>query len=160
MFREMRRKRQQMDAADCIELLKNGTSGVLAVNGEDGYPYTVPLNYVYEDGKLYFHCATSGHKMDAILKDGKVSFCVVGMEQIVPSKFTTYYQSVVVFGKASVVEEDAEKMEAAVKLADRFSPEETHAARDAEISGAWKALSIVRIDIVHMTGKQAKELVK
>lgn len=160
MFREMRRKRQLMDENACICILNNGTSGVLGVNGDDGYPYTIPLNYIYEDGKIYFHGAKSGHKIDAIRKDCKVSFCVVGMEQNVPEKFTAYFKSVVVFGKASIVENEDEMREAVTKLADRFSPDEPHEKRDAEIMREWKSLAIIRIDIEHMTGKQSIEFVK
>ena len=160
MFREMRRGRQSMDEAACISILKGGSTGVLAVHGEGGYPYTVPLNYVYEDGKIYFHGARSGHKMDAIAKDNKVSFCVIGMERNVPEKFTTYFQSVVVFGKAVVVEDEREKRAAVEKLALRFSPEEPPERRDSEIERGWKALAVIRIDVAHMTGKQAIELTK
>lgn len=160
MFREMRRNRQKMDAAACVCLLNNGTSGVLAVNGEGGYPYTIPLNYIYEDGKLYFHGAKSGHKIDAILKDAKVSFCVIGMEQNVPEKFTVYFKSVVVFGKAVIVKDDTERREAIRRLADRFSPDESNERRDAEITREWKSLTVIRVDIEYMSGKQAIELVK
>lgn len=159
MFREMRRKRQLMGEDACISILNNGTSGVLAVNGDDGYPYTIPLNYIYEDGKIYFHSAKSGHKIDAIRRNSKVSFCVVGTEQIVPEEFTAYYKSVVVFGNAVVVEDENEKREAVTRLADRFSPDEPQEKRDAEIEREWKLLSMIRLDIEHMTGKQAKEFI-
>jgi len=157
MFREMRRKDRRMDEAACLDILGKGTTGVLAVHGDDGYPYAIPLNYIYEDGKIYFHAAKAGHKIDAITRDSKVSFCVVGMERTVPEKFTTDFKSVVVFGRAAIVEDEIEKREAIKKLADRFSPDEPHENRDAEIARGWKSFVMIRIDIVHMTGKQAVE---
>ena len=84
MFREMRRKKQLLSEEACIAVLDRGTSGVLAVSGDDGYPYTVPLSYVYCDGKIYFHSAKSGHKIDAIKNSSKVSFCVIDQDKIVP----------------------------------------------------------------------------
>ena len=84
MFREMRRKRQQLSEEECEVILKRGTSGVLAVSGDDGYPYAVPLSYVYDGGRLFFHCAKSGHKMDAMLRCSKVSFCVIDQDPDCP----------------------------------------------------------------------------
>ena len=83
MFREMRRKRQQLSPAECEEILRRGTSGVLAAEGDGGYPYAVPLSYIYEDGRLYFHCAKAGHKLDAVRRNKKVSFCVIDRDTIV-----------------------------------------------------------------------------
>jgi len=160
MFREMRRKRQLLERPACISILQNAVSGVLAVHGEEGYPYAVPLNYVYENGSIYFHSANSGHKIDALQKNSKVSFCVVGMDQTVPEKFTTYFQSVIVFGHAALVEDADEKRAAIIKLAEKYSPKESHEKRDAEIDREWKELTMIRINIDHMTGKQAIELVK
>ena len=77
MFREMRRKRQALSKEACEQILKDGKTGVLALLGDDDYPYTVPLNYCYENGKLYFHCAKSGHKIDAVKKCAQASFCVI-----------------------------------------------------------------------------------
>ena len=77
MFREMRRKKQALSQEACSVVLEKGTSGVLAVSGDNDYPYAVPLSYVYDGEKIYFHCAKSGHKLDAIQKNQKVSFCVI-----------------------------------------------------------------------------------
>ena len=89
MFREMRRKKQQLSTKECVEILRKRTSGVLAVFGEDGYPYAVPISYVYEDGKIYFHSAKAGHKIDAIQQNSKVSFCIIDQDQVVPEKYTS-----------------------------------------------------------------------
>ena len=109
MFREMRRNKQALTAEEIAEILKRNTSGVLAVNGDGGYPYAVPLSYVYLDSKLYFHCAGTGHKLDSILRDDKVSFCVIDQDQVVGEEYTTYFRSVIAFGRARVLE-GAEKL--------------------------------------------------
>ena len=89
MFREMRRKRQALSKEECEEILLRATSGVLAVSGDDGYPYAVPLSYVYEEGKLFFHCAKAGHKLDAIFRNEKASFGVVGQDKVAYSSGAT-----------------------------------------------------------------------
>mgnify|MGYP003224104069 CR=1 FL=1 len=89
MFREMRRSRQQLTREEAEAVLSRGTSGVLSVLGDEGYPYGVPLSYVYHDGKLYFHWARSGHKLDAVRACPKASFCVVDQDQVVSREYTT-----------------------------------------------------------------------
>ena len=88
MFRGMRRKKQLLPEDETIAILRAGTSGVLAVLGDDDYPYAVPLSYAYEDGKLYFHAAVKGHKLDALGRSEKASFCVIGADDIVLSTIT------------------------------------------------------------------------
>lgn len=83
MFREMRRSRQALPQEEVVAILDRGTHGVLALAGDEGYPYALPISYVYADGKLYFHCARSGHKLDAISRCPKASFCVVDQDQVV-----------------------------------------------------------------------------
>ena len=97
MYPEMRRKKQALSPAACDAILQAGTSGVLALAGADGQPYAVPLSYVYHEGKIYFHCAKAGHKLDLLDQNPKVSFCVIGQDQVVPEQYTTYYRSVIVF---------------------------------------------------------------
>ena len=98
MYPEMRRKKQALSPAACDAILQAGTSGVLALSGADGQPYAVPLSYVYHEGKVYFHCARAGHKLDLLDQNPKASFCVIGQDQVVPEKYTTYYRSVILFG--------------------------------------------------------------
>ncbi len=102
MFREMRRKKQLLSKDETIEILSAHTSGVLGVNGDDGYPYTVPVSYIYKDNKLFFHCAKEGHKIDSIKKDDKVTFCVIDKDDVVQEAFTTHFRSVIVFGRARI----------------------------------------------------------
>jgi uncharacterized protein len=109
MFRAMRRKRQQLSEAETIEVLQSCTSGVLAVAGDNDYPYAVPLSYAYQDGKLFFHFANAGHKLDGILGNSKVSFCVIQTDNVVQETFTTHFRSVIVFGRARILTDDSEK---------------------------------------------------
>ena len=100
MFREMRLKEDnQLPQEQALEMLEKAQYGVMALDGDDDYPYTVPVNFVFDDNKIYFHGATEGHKVDAIKRSDKASFCVVGQDQVVPAVYTTYYRSVTVFGK-------------------------------------------------------------
>ena len=109
IFREMRRRKQELSRQEVLDVLYNGTSGVLALLGDNDYPYAVPISYVYDDGKIYFHSAKSGHKIDAIQKTEKASFCVIDKDLVVPEEYTTYFRSVIAFGKIRVIEDDREK---------------------------------------------------
>lgn len=157
MFREMRRLKQKLSEEDARQVLQRGMVGVLAVLGDDGYPYTVPINYTYFNNAIYFHCALSGHKIDAIEACGKVSFCVIDKDDVVPDRYTSYYRSVVAFGRAHIVEDDEEKLASLRNLGDRYNPGED-AALDAAVAKGFAHLHMVRIDIEHLSGKQAKEL--
>ena len=105
MFREIRRKKQLLPEETAVEMLQRNTSGTLALLGDDDYPYAVPLSFIYLNGKLYFHSAKNGHKIDAVRNYEKASFCVIDRDQIVPEKFTTHYRSVIAFGKVRLIEE-------------------------------------------------------
>ena len=109
MFRKMRRKNQQLSQGEAIEILQTWPTGIMGVIGDDGYPYTVPLNYVFSDDKLFFHCAKEGHKIDSIRKNDKVAFCVIEKDEVVSKAFATKFRSVVVFGRARILTEDGER---------------------------------------------------
>lgn len=158
MFREMRRNRQQLSAAETEQILVNGKMGTLAVCGDDGYPYTVPLNYVYTGGKIYFHTAKQGHKIDAIRACDKVSFCVVEKSDIVPEELTTYFRSVIVFGCARVLEDRAEIVSVMRTLGLKFYDDLP--AVEAEIEKVISSVACVEITIGHATGKEAIELTR
>lgn len=159
MFREMRRKKQLLPKESAERILKNGSTGVLAVSGDDGYPYAVPLNYVYEDGRIYFHCARSGHKLDAIRRSSKVSFCVIDGDKIVPDIFATNYRSAIAFGRAKEVDDDAEKAQAMRLFNSKYAPGLPEEG-EKEIQKDWNFLSVIRMDVEHFTGKEAAELVR
>ena len=109
-------------------MLESCTSGVLAVHGDDDYPYAVPLSFAYEDGKLFFHCAKAGHKLDALERSEKASFCVIAADDVVQSTFTTHFRSAIVFGRAKVVTDDREKRHTLDCLVKKYSPDYLEAA--------------------------------
>ncbi len=158
MFREMRRKRQLLSIEESVAILEKMTNGTLALHGDNGYPYAVPVSYVYADRKIYFHIAVKGHKVDAILRNDKVSFCVVEQDEIKSAEFTTYFRSVIAFGKARILEDDGEKLSALRLLADKYSRGET--GIESEIAKGFHHLQMVEITVEHMTGKESIELVR
>ena len=158
MFRAMRRKRQLLSEAETIAMLESCTSGVLAVQGDDDYPYAVPLSFAYEDGKLYFHSATSGHKLDAIARNARASFCVIAADDVQQSTFTTHFRSAIVFGRARVLTGDGEKRHALECLSKKYSPDYLD-TMDAEIERGWEDVCSIELAIEHMTGKAATEIV-
>ena len=157
MFRKMRRFNQQLSLSESIEILEKGKTGVLAVLGDNGYPYAVPLNYVYENGKIYFHCAKAGHKISALQNCEKVSFCVIDKDDVSAEEITTYFRSVIVFGKAEILTEKEDIMKAARILGLKYCKNAEFI--DSEIQRFMNTLCCVEISVEHMTGKQAKELV-
>lgn len=160
MFRKMRRSRQQLPQEDAIRILEQGSSGVLALHGDDDYPYAVPLSYVYQDGRLYFHCAKSGHKLDAVQKNAKASFCVIAQDEVIPAEYTTFFRSVIAFGKIRIITEEAELRAAIEALAMKYAPQDTAENRDRYIMREWKPLCMFALEIEHMTGKEAIELTR
>lgn len=160
MFREMRRKRQLMSECRSIELLKNEKTGVLALLGDDDYPYALPINYVYHDNKIYFHSANSGHKVDAVKKYNKASFCVIGQDEVVPEEYTTYFTSVIVFGKIRILENEAEIRDAVERLAVKYYPDGDETGRNNVIEKDWNRLCMIELSIEYISGKEAIELVK
>lgn len=160
MFQEMRRSKQLLTEQACIAILERGTSGVLALLGDDDYPYALPISYVYSHGKLYFHSAKSGHKIDAIRKCNRASFCVIDQDLVAPEEYTTYFRSVIAFGTLRILEDPLEIREAIGALAFKYHPEDTAENRGRTIAGAQNAFSILELSIAHMTGKEATELAK
>jgi len=158
-FRPMRRHRQQLSREECERILGRCTSGVLALTGDGGYPYAVPLSYVYADGAIIFHSAVEGHKVDAIRRDSRCSFCVIEQDEIKPAEFTTYFRSVIAFGRIQILEDDNEKVQALRLLGSRYSPGDEHGLQH-EIDKSLDPVLLLRLDVEHMSGKQAIELVR
>ena len=174
-MREMRRKKQLLPPHEAEEILNDGSWGVLALIGDDTYPYGVPVNYVYVPyherdtegtqptgrqshlGAIFFHSAKEGHKIDAIRATAKASFTMVAQDTVVPEEFATHYKSVIAFGKVSLVEDEAEKREIIALLADKYNPGADE-ARDAEIAKDFTRLQIIRFDIEALSGKEALAL--
>lgn len=161
MEHKMRRSKQQLSAEAINAVIARGTSGVLALFGEDGYPYAVPLSYVYEkeNRRFLFHASTRGHKIEAMRHCTKASFCIVDQDHVVPEEYTTYFRSVIAFGTLRFITEEAEKRATIEALAKHYAPDNTEERMEQSISGSWKALQMIELKIERMTGKQALELV-
>lgn len=157
MFRAMRRKNKAIGLEEAKALLVNERRGVLAVNGDDGYPYCVAINYIYdeEEGKIYFHGSRIGHKHDAIVACDKVCFTVYGNESIKDLDWAPYVQSVVIFGRCHVIEDHEEAIRQVKKLAMKYYPDE--ATADEEIAVSGKGVEMFEIVIEYMTGKEIQE---
>ncbi|WP_250229633.1 pyridoxamine 5'-phosphate oxidase family protein [Anaeropeptidivorans aminofermentans] len=158
MFRPMRRIKQLLSEEDTLAVMNRCTNGVLACLGDEDYPYAVPLSYVYFNEKIYFHSAKSGHKIDAIEKSPKVSFTVIDEDNIVSEEYTSYFRSVIAFGRARIAE-DGEWFEAFKALVEKYSKDQPEENRIKEISGCNHS-HIIAIDIDHITGKEAIEYVR
>lgn len=157
MFREIRRKRKQIDKESAETLLAQSRRGVLAVNGDDGYPYAIPINYFYDrkSKKIYFHGARVGHKVDALKKCDKVCFTVYGNETVKEDSWAPFLQSVVIFGRCHLMETDETAMALLKQLAMKYYPNEQLA--DAEITQSGKAVQLFEIEIEHLSGKEVQE---
>ena len=159
MFRNMRRSGQMLSDAESRKILTEATHGVLGLCGDDGYPYTVPVSHVYCGGKIYFHCAKEGHKIDAIRNKEKVSFCVVAQDEVMAKERTTAYISVIAFGKARIVEDEPGLRRIAAMVGEKFSgdyPEECQQEIDEVI--AANRMSCVEITVEHLTGKCGRQV--
>ena len=161
MFRDMRRAKQRITAEECEEILRRATSGVLSVIGDGGYPYGVPVSFVYDGGKIYIHGATSGHKVDSVRKCDKVSFCVIDRDDIMPRERTTKYASVIVFGRARMIEDEEELRTASNTLGAKYSSgyEELYMAETEEYISNGR-LCCIEITPEHMTGKVGLEVLR
>ena len=155
----MRRNRQQLSREECECILGRCTSGVLALTGDGDYPYAVPLSYVYADGAIFFHSAVQGHKVDAIKRDCRCSFCVIEQDEIRPAEFTTYFRSVIAFGRIHILEDAAEKVQALRLLGRRYSPNDERGLQH-EIDKSMDHVLLLRLDIEHLSGKEAIELTR
>ncbi|MBO7572861.1 MAG: pyridoxamine 5'-phosphate oxidase family protein [Bacteroidales bacterium] len=158
-FRAMRRNRQQLTHEECQKILDKSTSGVLSLIGDGGYPYGVPMSYVYHNGKIFFHSATTGHKIDAIGTEEKCSFTIIAQDDVHNEEYTTYFRSVIVFGRIHIIEDEAEKLAALRSLGERYNPND-NAGLQREIDKGFSHLHILRLDIEHISGKESIELIK
>ncbi len=155
MFRKMRRFKQEIPQQECIDILKEQPRGVLSVYGEDGYPYAFPMNYLYMDGKLYFHCAKEGHKLDAIDVNNKVSFCVMDEGFRKRGDWALNIRSIVIFGRVKRIDDVDEALKIARQLGLKYYP--TAESVEEEIHKAIARVKILELSIDHMTGKLVNE---
>lgn len=157
MFRPMRRKKNEISQEAAKQLLQQERRGVFAVNGDDGYPYAIPVNYYYceEGGKIYFHGARVGHKVDALKKNDKICFTVYGNETIKEETWAPYMQSVVVFGRCRLLDNREETLTLTRRIAEKYYPDKELIEEEIQQSG--KAVQIYEITIEHLSGKQIQE---
>ena len=157
MFRKIRKKKNELDINAAEELLLDSRRGVLAMNGDDDYPYAIPINYVYDKNnkKIYFHGARVGHKIDALRACDKVCFTVYGNETIIEETWAPFMQSTVVFGRCHLMENGEKAMALLKSFAMKYYPNEQMV--DEEIAQAGKAVQIFEIEIEHLSGKEVQE---
>lgn len=157
MFRKMRRFKQELDKQECIEILKKQPRGVLSVIGDDGYPYGMPMDHWYceVDGKLYFHGAREGHKLDAIRANDKVSFCVYDEGYRKEGEWALNIRSVVVFGRMRIVEDEEKRREICTNLGLKFTDDPQYI--ENELKNSFPRVCCLELVPEHMTGKLVKE---
>ena len=150
-MREMRRKDREIHSNEAGELLSSCEYGILSTVGADGQPYGVPVNYVYKDNCIYFHCAINGHKVENIEHNPRISFCVVGKTKTLPDKFATEYESTVVFGIASEVQ-GVERQSALLWLLEKYSPDYIDEGKQY-IEQKGKFIRVIKITVDQLSGK-------
>ena len=158
MFKPIRKKINEIDRAATEALLQSNRRGIIAMNGVEGYPYAIPINYFYDcdNKKIYFHGAKAGHKVESLKTSDKVCFTVYGNERIDESEsWAPYVQSVVVFGRCRLLEAGPESIDRLKEFAMKYYPSEQLV--DEEIAHAGGAVQIFEITIEHMSGKQVQE---
>ena len=157
MFRELVRKKQQISNEECVELLKEELRGVLSVQGDDGYPYGLPINHYYNeaDGCLYFHSGMTGHKIDALRRDSKASFCVYNRGFRREGEWALNIKSVIVFGRIEIIEDKETIYDISRKLSHKFTQDEAYIEKEIVHSGPRTLM--FRLVPEHMTGKLVNE---
>lgn len=158
MFRPIRKKKNELTLEDTKCLLHSSRRAVIAVNGDDGYPYAVPINFLYceDEGKIYFHGARVGHKVDSIKKCDKICFTVYGNESIKKEDWAPFVQSTVVFGRCALITDQERAIEVVRKFAAKYYPNEE--LIEAEVKASGKAVQMFEITIEHMSGKEIQEI--
>ncbi|MCL2324063.1 MAG: pyridoxamine 5'-phosphate oxidase family protein [Actinomycetia bacterium] len=163
-FREIRKARrdQALSEEESRAIIDRATHGVLALLGDEGYPYAVPLSHARLGDTIYFHSAVRGHKMDALARGDKASYCIVDADQVVAEEFSTAYRSVIAWGRVSIIADDEEKRAALSALADRYCKDGIASDYDqklaAEIARSWPAVLTFKLEIEHLSGKQGRLL--
>ena len=157
MFREMLRNKQQLSKEECVGILKKELRGVLSVLGDDGYPYGMPMNHFYceQDGKIYFHGGKKGHKIDALKRCDKASFCVYDEGVRKDGEWALTIKSVIVFGRIEFVEDREEIFRISALLSRKFTDDEAYIRREIEQSGPGTLVFALVPE--HISGKIVRE---
>ena len=151
----MRRHLQQISELECEKILNEQDTGVLSIIDDNGYPYLVPLNYVYYEKKIYFHCAMQGEKIDCIKQNNQVGFCVIEKDEVMPEALATNYGSVTIRAQAKIINDENTKKDVLMKLCEKYAKEFLELAKK-EISTSLQRTCIVELNIINMTGKFSK----
>ena len=157
MFRAIRKKKNEISIDAAKDLIRSSRRGVLAVNGDEGYPYAIPINYLYdeENNRIIFHGAKAGHKVDSLKKNDKICFTVYGNETIKEESWAPYLQSVFIFGKCHLVENKDDTISMLKKFALKYYPNVEMLNKEIEFSG--RGVQMFEIEIEHMSGKEVQE---
>jgi len=157
MFRELVRKNKQLPMEDCVTVLKTETRGVLSVQGDDGYPYGMPMNHFYneEDGCIYFHCGNIGHRLESLRKDPKASFCVYDAGYRKEGEWALNVKSIIVFGKIEILDDWDTIVEITTKLSHKFTQDEAYI--EDEIRRAGPRTLLLKLVPEHICGKLVNE---
>lgn len=157
MFRELERKNKQLSPDECVRILKTEKRGVLSVNGDGGYPYCMPMNHFYNDadGAVYFHCGRSGHRLDALMRDSKVSFCTHNGGNCDSGEWALKVKSVIVFGTVEIIDDYDAVADITARLSRKFTSDEEYISREIELYG--HETLILRLVPEHMSGKLVTE---
>ncbi len=154
-FRKMRRTAQALLPGEAVEVLKNAKRGVLSMAGDGGWPYGAYLNPYYEEGKIYFHGARAGHKIDALRRDSRASFAVIDEGAKDEDGWAFTFRSVVVFGRVEFIDDPEKAIEICRRLARRFNPSETDI--EDEVRRAGQRVQVFALVPEHITGKRVRE---
>jgi len=157
MFRELIRQNKKLSMEECVQVLKTETRGVLSVIGEDDYPYGMPMNHWYneEDGKIYFHCGKVGHRLDALRKNDKVSFCTYDKGYRKEGQWPLNVKSVIVFGRMAIVDDMDKIVDITTKLSYKFIQDDAYIREEIEKFG--KATLLLELTPEHICGKLVEE---
>lgn len=152
---EMRRKEKMISQNEAIEVLNGAEYGVLSTVSTDGIPYGTPVNFVYYDGAIYFHCALTGHKLQNIADNSNVSFTVVDSVELMPETFNTRYRSVIAFGKAALIDDEEEKKKVLLEIVKKLSPDYIEGGIKY-INSSVKDAHVVKITVSEISGKATR----
>ena len=157
MFRSITRVKQQLSREDCVRLLRQQPRGVLSVIGDDGYPYGLPIDHWYnpDDGQIYFHSGKAGHKVDAIRRCDKASFCIYDEGFRLDGDWALNISSVIVFGRVRIIEDQARAMELTRRLSYKYTSDSAYIEEEIRRYGAETLVFTLIPE--HITGKITKE---
>ena len=157
MFRELVRKNKALPKEDCVSVLEEQTRGVLSVLGDDDYPYGMPMNHFYnaEDGNIYFHCGNVGHRLDALRKHDKVSFCCMDQGYRNEGEWAYNVKSVIAFGRIEFVDDPEVMNEIVTRLCHKFTQDEEYIKNEIKVHGHRTLL--MRLKVEHLCGKAVVE---